>query len=77
MTGSNILSAIVYYCHTTSATSTVLFFTPESITNYCHEYICLSVHPHKSETARPYFTKTFVHVDYSHGSVLFWWLCDM
>jgi len=34
--------------------------------------VCLSVRDHIFRTARPIFTKCFVHVTYGRGSVLLW-----
>ena len=38
--------------------------------------ICLSVHPHISETTRPHFIDCFVHVACGRGTVLLWPRCD-
>ena len=56
-----------------------IYFAPGRAAKYCDKYVCLSLClcSHNSKTTRPIFTKFFVHVTCSHGSVLLWRHCDV
>ena len=56
----------------------MLLLRPDRETGYCDEClsvcvcVCLSVRDHIFRTARPIFTKFFVHVTYDRGLVILW-----
>jgi len=58
----------------------VYFFTPRSDAKFCDEHICffLSLCPFTYlENCVAEIHQISVHVDHGHGSVIFWWHCDM
>ena len=56
--------------HLPSAFAQIQGYVPGRGTKFCDEYVSFSVNrPHNSNTARPNFTKLFVHVACGRGSV--------
>ena len=55
----------------------ILLLCPGRGTEYCEQFVCLSVREHVSGTAGPTSTKLFAQIPCGRGSVFLWWRYDM